>query len=370
LITQGALVMSNTSEHAVVPGFEAGRGESSALGDVSADAPGLGRRDAVAALVGSTQADAVFPSNGHSPSATSVPTSTQVAPSDCGCASCRANAAPRQLVYALGDLGYDYGTESRRDSFQQHMASMSHPSAHGKAWGEEANPHEPVHLLDYLDQNHWDATSVIWTLNVESLPIYAISPQGPFAHECCSRLRQFLRDQLQGVERVSIPGILSGTVRLFTGLTVPVIVPELRGMHNWKTGGLVEATLGPAPAAAADREAYNRKAQGMRNFLERAYYELRNRGLTPQDRAINYAATQTFDVGKVYDSLGPPMELDRIEVEPSPVCRHMSDCWDVKLLFFNPESHVQTVRKVYRMTVDVSDVVPVTVGKLREWFVR
>ncbi len=32
--------------------------------------------------------------------------------------------------------------------------------------------------------------------------------------------------------------------------------------------------------------------------------------------------------------------------------------------------HVQTVRKVYRFTVDVSDVVPVTVGTMRSWFVR
>jgi hypothetical protein len=31
---------------------------------------------------------------------------------------------------------------------------------------------------------------------------------------------------------------------------------------------------------------------------------------------------------------------------------------------------VQTVRKVYRFTVDVSDVVPVTVGPMRSWFVR
>jgi hypothetical protein len=31
---------------------------------------------------------------------------------------------------------------------------------------------------------------------------------------------------------------------------------------------------------------------------------------------------------------------------------------------------VQTVRKVYRFTVDVSDTVPVTVGPLRSWFTR
>jgi len=64
------------------------------------------------------------------------------------------------------------------------------------------------------------------------------------------------------------------------------------------------------------------------------------------------------------------MELDTIEVERSAICRPESDCWDVKIHFFYPERHVQTVRKVYRFTVDVSDVVPVTVGTMRSWFVR
>jgi PatG C-terminal len=64
------------------------------------------------------------------------------------------------------------------------------------------------------------------------------------------------------------------------------------------------------------------------------------------------------------------MDLESIEVEHSPVCRPDSDCWDVKLHFFFPARQVQTVRKVYRFTVDVSDVVPVTVGPVRSWFVR
>jgi hypothetical protein len=64
------------------------------------------------------------------------------------------------------------------------------------------------------------------------------------------------------------------------------------------------------------------------------------------------------------------MELDAIEVERSPICRLDSDCWDVKIHFFYPERQVQTVRKVYRFTVDVSDLVPVTVGPMRSWYVR
>ncbi len=54
------------------------------------------------------------------------------------------------------------------------------------------------------------------------------------------------------------------------------------------------------------------------------------------------------------------MELDSVNVVPSPICRPGSDCWDVEVYFFYPERQVQTVRRVYRFTVDVSDTVPVT----------
>jgi hypothetical protein len=64
------------------------------------------------------------------------------------------------------------------------------------------------------------------------------------------------------------------------------------------------------------------------------------------------------------------MELDRVNVAPSPIGRPGSDCWDVEVYFFYPERPVQTVRKVYRFTVDVSDTVPVTVGATRSWFTR
>ena len=86
---------------------------------------------------------------------------------------------------------------------------------------------------------------------------------------------------------------------------------------------------------------------------------------------MNYAATNAFEVGKVFEAAhDEAMELDTIEVERSPICRPDSDCWDVKIYFFYPERQVQTVRKVCRFTVDVSDVVPVTVGPMRSWFVR
>ena len=77
-----------------------------------------------------------------------------------------------------------------------------------------------------------------------------------------------------------------------------------------------------------------------------------------------------------YDNIDKPitfkerMDLDNIQVVRSPLCRPSSDCWEVELYFFFPDRQVQTVRKVYRFTVDVSDTVPVTVGPVRAWFTR
>jgi cyanobactin maturation PatA/PatG family protease len=272
-----------------------------------------------------------------------------ISPAACSCGG--GSGAPAQLVYALGQLGYDFGTEARRDSIQQHM-------------GEGANPHDPRQFLAYLEENPWDAAAVIWTLSLDATPIYAIQPFGSYAERGYERLRQFLREQLEeGVERISVPGVIMGQVMLMSGQTVPVIVPTLRCMYSWTTSALIEVVCGSTPDESA--------ADGVVNFLERVYYELRNLGITPQERAINYAATNAFNVERIFETaIREEMDLDTIEVEPSPLCRPGSECWDVKLTFFNPRRVFEQARKVYRFTVDVSDVCPVSVGRVRSWFVR
>jgi hypothetical protein len=63
------------------------------------------------------------------------------------------------------------------------------------------------------------------------------------------------------------------------------------------------------------------------------------------------------------------MQLDSIEVEKSPFCRINSDCWDVKLKFFDPENG-RRAKKVFLFTIDVSDRISVTLGQIRSWSVR
>jgi cyanobactin maturation PatA/PatG family protease len=297
------------------------------------------------------------------PSSPGAPAAEQgVTASGCGCGGAR--PAPRQLVYAIGRIGYDFGSESRRDSLQQHA-------------GVDLSVQVPQHLAAFLTArdgaNRHLATSVIWTLNLDNTPIYALAPLGPFAERTYVALAEFFASQLQpgGPRRVSIPGLVVGSATLMSGQSVPVVAPELRGMHSWSTGPLAEAVIGAPPEEPGDRDEHQRKMGALRNFLDRIYYELRNLGATPEDRALNYAATNAFNAGRIFaDAHRERLELDHIEAVPSPVCRPGQECYEVRLYFFYPERQVQTVRKVYRFTVDVSDIVPVTIGSIRSFYAR
>jgi cyanobactin maturation PatA/PatG family protease len=260
------------------------------------------------------------------------------------------------LVYALGTLGYDFGSEARRDSLAQSMPSNAN------------NPLLPDQLLGYLAANPYDAPSVIWTVNLDATPIYAVQPVGPYAAIGYERLREALSGQLaRGVELVSVPGVIGGSVRLQSGQVVPVIVPSIRGIYCWATAPLVENVLGPKPKGADKQSAYERQSSGLSDFLNRVYYDLRNLGITAEERALNYSAVNAFQVAEVVRGTTlEELDLDKVNVKKSPVCRPDSDCYDVELLFFNP-SNTNVANRVFRFTVDVSDVIPVTIGTVRSW---
>lgn len=208
---------------------------------------------------------------------------------------------------------------------------------------------------------------------MDAMPLYAIEPQGLAAGEGYERLRQFLQEQhTDGVERVSLAGVIVGKARLMSGTVVPVVRPDLRCMYSWSTTALVDAVVGKASEQpdTGDDTQQARRHEAVTAFLDRTYHEIRNLGLTPGERAVNYAASNAFGISRVFESaLRARMELDAVEVERSPICRPESDCWDVKLLFFDPEN-VARSRKAYRFAVDVSDVCPVLVGDVRSWSVR
>jgi len=274
-------------------------------------------------------------------------TTAFVTPSEC--ASCSGGGSP-QMVYALGELGYDFGSQARLDSLIQAIFPNNPP----RGIPEDV-------LLNYLSENPYYAQSLIWTVELDATPIYAIVPSGPFAGVVYERLREFLTDQT--VERVSIPGYSAGGVRLMSGQVVPAIIPEVRGMYSWSVNALLDAVIEPS-TPEADREALSNQ---IREVLDRIYYDYRNLGVTPQERALNYAATNAFQISVAIsqETLNDRV-IEAIDVVKSPICRPDSDCYDVKLRFFDPEN-LQRSRTVKRFTIDVSDVIPVTIGRMRSW---
>jgi hypothetical protein len=299
---------------------------------------------------------------------------TSVTPSTGTAGGCSCKGAAPQLVYALGQIGYDFVSEARLDSYVQ---AIHGPTAVPVATRVRGIPADQ--LLGHLQQHPHAATPLEWTLTMHGHPVYAIKPLGPFAATIYEHLRRFLGEHLaanpeERTERVSIPGTIVGQSTLLTGQVVPLIMPELRGMFSWNTAALVNAVVGEAPAARAPREERVRHEQrraAVRNFLDRVYHEVHNLGVLPQDRALNYAATNALTVSQIFEAaIRDEMELESIKVVPSAVCRPGSDCWDVEVYFFYPQRQVQTVRRLYRFTVDVSDVIPVTVGPVRTWFTR
>lgn len=290
-------------------------------------------------------------------------------------------AAAEGIVYAIGVLGYDFGTEARRDSFKQAMPVID------RATGEPttspvfdpvgtvpANPYDARQMVRYLHDNPWEARSLIWTLNIDLTPVYVIEPAGPYAADVYEALRELLEGEIQAetvdefVERASVPGLLTGrTVKLFSGQVVPVIEPQnRRGLFGWHTNALVSLALKQAKIAFDSAQGHKIR-DSLSGFLNRIYYDLRNLGKTSQERALNFGATSVFQAMQIFtDPVTQGMQLDEISVEKSPFCRMDSDCWDVKLKFFDPENN-QRAKLNFRYTIDVSDLIPVPMGDPKHW---
>lgn len=256
---------------------------------------------------------------------------SQVKPSGI-CSTCKP-----QLVYALGELAVEHQTEASRSSFN-HLAA-------GKGIGA------------YLKANLHEAPSLVWLLKLDGTPIYAISPVGPFAHVTYQRLLDFLCDA--DIERISVSGYTAGrTVTLQSGEAVPVLAPDIRGMYSWSTRALIESVGDGEDRALKD---------GVEDFLSRIYFDFRNSGMTPQDRALNYSATNVFQAaGVLKQALQEGRVLEAISVEKSPIARFDDELYDVKMRFFDPEN-LMRARRACRFTVDVSDVLPIGVGQPRFW---
>ncbi|MBX8691992.1 PatA/PatG family cyanobactin maturation protease [Mycobacterium sp. 20091114027_K0903767] len=302
-----------------------------------------------------------------------------------------AHPLPVSNVFALGNIGFDFGTEARRDGFRQLMPMAE--SSDETPIVTEPNPYDAVQLANYLDKHPWESTKLIWTMNLNLTPIYAIEAEVTYHEAVYEMLRYALRCQVLPAEdddfvsRVSLPGVLTNrTVTTFAGQRLPVIVVQRRGLYTWNENNLVKAVLGAIDfdkltnQLGIDRsKAESRTELKLRQMLDKVYYELRNLGSSSADRAINYTATNAFifsDVmakgllaGELVDGdVTSLYSLESITAVKSPFGRLDCDCWDVKITFFSPENE-RRARVVYQATVDVSDPWPVQLAPIHQYLI-
>jgi hypothetical protein len=343
-----------------------------------------------------------------------------VAPSSCGCGT----TVGRPLIYAIGTVGIDFRTEARRDSFKSQMDTVpvQNPDGSGDTMFLDPNPYDPFQLADYLKRNPWASDKVTWTLNIERTPVYALEAEASFAMDWgepvlppewdrkaatvdnlagvaeemsyfppVSHVYRQFRDAIVGqankdkagksyISRVSIPGLLTDrTVRLFSGLCVPVVEVKSRGIHTWNETALVDAVVTDVQKdarvkAAAESQPVDEDfmRQTVRALLDKIYYQFRNLGQSPGDRALNFAGTNAFTMtgaikeGLLSGSYVPGVNtnfyvLDTIAVAKSPYDRVDSECWDVTATFFDPEND-RRARVSYLFTIDVGDELPVSLA--------
>ena len=108
-------------------------------------------------------------------------------------------SAASKRVYVLGSIGYDFGSEARRDSFKQLM-----PGVEIDGITVPANPYDARQLVNYLAENPSEHKSLIWTINQELNPIYAIEVKGGFAADVYEMLQLMLAGQIAEVLKTDI----------------------------------------------------------------------------------------------------------------------------------------------------------------------
>lgn len=277
-------------------------------------------------------------------------------PSGCQCGG-NANSSSRQVIYAIGTIGYDFGTEARRDSFRQLMPNVVVKDPAGGPEKEvQPNIYDPAQMRAYLSKYPTESRHLIWLLKADAANLYALEAEpavgmdwdrplikNPKASAAeisqaatetagnADKLADFVeslsyppvspvyrtfRDAIVGqtlgeddpnyVSRVSIPGVLTDrTVRTFAGEDLPVVEVQSRGLYTWNEAVLVQAVIEAVkqeykkkkPPVELDEGKVATLKTTIRALLDMAYWRFRNLGQTSADRAMNAAGTNAFLVG-------------------------------------------------------------------------
>jgi cyanobactin maturation PatA/PatG family protease len=261
-------------------------------------------------------------------------------------------------VSTFGSLVLDVVHHRRREQLTRVLA----------AEGIAGAPEDPVALLALFERHPAEAAGFVWQLvRSDGRARFALQPEGPYAADVWALLIEAYRALHLGgpgaPERISVSGVLTtGTVRTATGTELGVLaLPVTRGIAAWSTMQL-------AAAAAAPFGGGDELVGALADLLDRAYHDLADWGTTAPGRALAFSVTNpmapAWSLARV---AGSGYRLEEVTVRRSTFARPHSDCWDVVLAFRDPERR-ERARWLHRHTVDVADVVPVSVGEVSSWF--
>lgn len=318
-----------------------------------------------------------------------------------------------QLVNAIGQPSYDFSTQNNLDTFTSAMKHWYQNIPDGKLKDELTDsPHDHKSMAAFLlysdstgYQNTFMASQLIWLLNMNSTPIYSISPSmADFTSPIYLILEQFLADNVginynnyiayttainlyeiddknpnainptaplpegekaifipsksdDDLMRMALPGYISGRSKLMNGNHIASVTPVAYGLKDWTLNDLINS-LGQISDEV--------KTQ-LKSILTRLYVSTWNKGQSADERALNYSLYNILELSDIIkEVVHNKLQLSGYKINPSKISRQNSISREVQLTFFNP-SDTTMAATTYSMQIDVSGVTPVMVGETQKW---
>lgn len=299
-----------------------------------------------------------------------------------------------QLVNAIGQPSYDFVTQNNLDLFTAHMKEWYSDLPKVLKDNLTDSPHDHLSMaafLLYRDEHHQPnalmASQLIWLLNMNSTPVYAISPSlAEFRGNIYYTMELFLADNVglkveayqeftsnpessaewdtmfddvKGDDdemRMVLPGYISGQSKLLNRNVIESVTPVAYGLNDW--------TLNALMTSMKIEDSYKDK---LKSILKRLYVNTQNKGQTPDDRALNYSLYNIIELSEIVkEATEEGLQFSNYKIVPSKVSRQHSISREVQLTFFDP-GNTNKAATTYAMQVDVSGVTPIIVGEIQKW---
>jgi hypothetical protein len=253
------------------------------------------------------------------------------------------------FVFALGSVGFEIPSDLTYEALEQERKSA----------GIDGSVADAGVMGRLLAERPSLGERLTWLLEENGNPLYVLEPKGPLAAEIYLNLAEILTAQVLGeVDTVSIPGLRLSKMRsLRDGTRVPRVVMEvLRGLYAWTLESSVARTNLSSEAEAI-----------LLSMLRAIKDESRNDGAGGPARTLNYLTANPIQLAVSAMSA----QLERFTfgdfgIVRSTFSRPNSECWDIELRFTDADNEFRA-GLIHRHTVDVADILPVSVGRLKAW---